>query len=164
MNHSIEIEVSGWRQGNHLLKRLKRLLRQIETMRKVVRNAKKENKKKQEKRFKKLHKEYLSLINQLLERAQESLGKGSFTKVSTIIQLENYIEHGLRQIDQIERRIFKGEKIPHDEKVFSIFEPQTEWISKGKSGVSQELGLKVAIVEDQYQFILHRIHSIWYCS
>jgi len=33
----------------------------------------------------------------------------------------------------------EGETIPHNEKVFSIFEEHTEWISKGKAGVSQEL-------------------------
>jgi hypothetical protein len=49
----------------------------------------------------------------------------------------------------------RDEVIPHEEKVFSIFEPHTEWISKGKAGVPQELGLKVCIVEDQHQFVLH---------
>ncbi len=48
-----------------------------------------------------------------------------------------------------------GEIIPHDEKVFSIFEEHTEWISKGKAGVPQELGLRVCVLEDQYGFILH---------
>ena len=41
------------------------------------------------------------------------------------------------------------------EKIFSLFEPYTEWISKGKAGVSQELGLRVAIVESSEGFILH---------
>ena len=41
------------------------------------------------------------------------------------------------------------------EKVFSIFEPYTVWISKGKAGVPVELGVKVRILEDQHQFILH---------
>jgi hypothetical protein len=48
-----------------------------------------------------------------------------------------------------------GQTIPHAEKVFSIFQPHTEWISKGKAGVPVELGLRVAIVEDQHGFILH---------
>lgn len=48
-----------------------------------------------------------------------------------------------------------GESIPHHEKVFSLFEQQTEWINKGKAGVLVELGLKVCIVKDQYGFILH---------
>src|SRR5690606_33918247 len=47
------------------------------------------------------------------------------------------------------------ETIPHSEKVFSIFQPHTEWISKGKAGVPVELGLRVAVVEDQHRFILH---------
>jgi IS5 family transposase len=53
----------------------------------------------------------------------------------------------------------RGEKIPHEEKIFSIFEPYTEWIQKGKSGRSSvELGLKIAIGTDQYGFILtHRV-------
>ena len=49
--------------------------------------------------------------------------------------------------------IFK-EIIPHDEKVFSLFEPHTEWIKKGKIGVTVELGLRIAIATDQYGFIL----------
>ena len=49
----------------------------------------------------------------------------------------------------------KGEKIPHNEKVFSLFKPYTEWISKGKAGVPVELGVRVCVLEDQYQFVLH---------
>ena len=46
----------------------------------------------------------------------------------------------------------------HHEKVFSLFQPYTEWISKGKAGVPVELGVRLAIVEDQYGFILnHRV-------
>ena len=65
------------------------------------------------------------------------------------------MKHAIRQIDQIRRRVILGEAIPHEEKVFSIFEPHTEWISKGKAGVPVELGVKVCILEDQHQFILH---------
>jgi len=67
----------------------------------------------------------------------------------------NFIKHARRQISQIARRVIQGEVIPHEEKYFSVFETHTEWISKGKAGVPVELGLKVCIVEDQYQFILH---------
>lgn len=71
------------------------------------------------------------------------------------LEIEGYCQHAARQIDQIARRVLKGGMIPHQEKVFSIFEPHTEWISKGKAGVPVELGLKTCILEDQYQFILH---------
>ena len=63
--------------------------------------------------------------------------------------------HAVRQIDQIDQRILKGETIPQNEKVFSIFEPHTRWISKGKTGRTVELGVPVCIIEDPYQFILH---------
>jgi hypothetical protein len=43
----------------------------------------------------------------------------------------------------------------HQEKVFSVFEEHTRWISKGKAGVAVELGVPVCIVEDQFQFIVH---------
>ena len=69
-------------------------------------------------------------------------------------EIEKFIVHAERQIDQIRRRKILGEKIPHEEKVFSLFEPHTEWISKGKAGVPVELGLKVCIMEDQHRFIL----------
>jgi hypothetical protein len=72
-----------------------------------------------------------------------------------MMHIEGYIKHARRQIEQVRRRVLQGEVIPHNEKVFSIFEEHTEWICKGKAGVPQELGLKVCIVEDQYQFILH---------
>ena len=45
--------------------------------------------------------------------------------------------------------------IAHDEKVFSIFEEHTRWVSKGKAGCAVELGVPVCVVEDQFQFILH---------
>ena len=49
--------------------------------------------------------------------------------------------------------MLQGERIPHQEKVFSIFEPHTRWICK--AGRPVELGVAVCVVEDQYQFILH---------
>ena len=69
--------------------------------------------------------------------------------------IRGYIDHARRQIDQVDRRLLQGERIPHQEKVFSIFEPHTRWISKGKAGRPVELGVAVCVVEDQYQFILH---------
>lgn len=69
--------------------------------------------------------------------------------------IENFIYYGRILIDQIERRVFKNEKISHEEKIFSVFEPHTEWICKGKAKAPFELGKRVSIVEDQYGFILN---------
>ena len=59
-----------------------------------------------------------------------------------------------KHIDLVERRIIKGEQIPHEEKMFSIFEPYTEWIKKGKLQPSVELGKKLAITTDQWGLIV----------
>ncbi|KAA1246310.1 hypothetical protein F0000_08430 [Aquimarina sp. RZ0] len=58
-----------------------------------------------------------------------------------------------KHISLLKRRVLKGEKIPHHEKVFSLFEPHTKWINKGKSGVITELGQKHLIVTDLHQII-----------
>ena len=62
--------------------------------------------------------------------------------------------HVRRFADQVERRVLRKEKIPHGEKVFSIFEEHTRWISKGKAGKKVELGVPVCIVEDGNGFVL----------
>jgi len=51
-----------------------------------------------------------------------------------LAELKTYQMHAEQQIGQIRRRVFQGKKIPHAEKVFSLFQLRTEWISKGKAG------------------------------
>ena len=45
------------------------------------------------------------------------------------------------------------ETIPAHEKVFSLFEPHTEWIQKGKQRPNVELGHRLLIATDQHQLI-----------
>ena len=51
-------------------------------------------------------------------------------------------------------RVLEGETIPHEEKLFSLFEPHTRWIMKGKAGKPVELGVPLTVLEDQHPFIL----------
>ncbi len=62
---------------------------------------------------------------------------------------------GKKHIDLIERRLLKKELIPSSEKIYSVFEPHTEWISKGKLNKKVELGHKILISTCQHHFILH---------
>ena len=59
-----------------------------------------------------------------------------------------------KHIDLVERRIIKGEVIPHKDKVFSIFEPHVEWIQKGKHNKKVDLGHNALVTTDQFQFIV----------
>ena len=103
------------------------------------------------------HQDYIDFALQLLEKAQTQLTQMAAAGVFPLQQqaLARYQSYAATFIDQIERRVIKGETIPQKEKLFSIFEPHTEWVSKGKVGVPVEFGIKLAIVQDQHQFILH---------
>jgi IS5 family transposase len=141
------------------LKKIKRLYRCAQRSTNSYRKSKR-RKEKKEKEMKKAHKEYVNGCACVLGRAKETIEDNVSIDIRSIAiayEIERYIGHGERQIKQILRRVLNGEKIPHEEKVFSIFEEHTEWISKGKAGVSQELGLNVCVVEDQYKFILHHM-------
>ena len=70
-------------------------------------------------------------------------------------ELQTFMADAERQIAQIRRRVIEDKKIPHEEKVFSLFERHPEWISKGKAGVPVELGVRVCILEDAVGVILH---------
>jgi hypothetical protein len=57
-----------------------------------------------------------------------------------------------KHIDLVDRRLVKGEKIAHQEKIFSIFEPWVEWICKGKAHKLVEIGKRTSIATDQWHF------------
>ena len=136
--------VGGWRQHRQLGKRVKEGFNPVRSARRGKRTPEKVE-------------AYLGLCRDLVERAEGTVkalvGKGVEEAECRLIR--GYIDHARRQIDQVDRRLLQGERIPHQEKVFSIFEPHTRWISKGKAGRPVELGVAVCVVEDQYQFILH---------
>ncbi len=103
-----------------------------------------------------MYEQYLQDTQSLIEKVKETVAVLRLvTSHQVMAAIESYLAHADRQVDQIRRRVIFGEVIPHAEKVFSVFEPYTEWISKGKAGVPVELGLRVCILEDQYGFILH---------
>lgn len=147
----------GWRQHAFNLRQFKRLYRIVQTLK---HSASKDEVKKAA-RQEEIHqacRNYLDLAQTFLDRARGTLSclrTQHQVPVEMLASLEAFGRDAERQIDQIQRRILQGETIPHDEKVFSLFQRHTEWISKGKAGVPVELGLRVCILEDQHGFILH---------
>jgi len=144
---------SGWRQYRKHISNLRKHQREVQR----VKQSKKKTVEK-EKREKEAYQKYLSMANELLLRVKESKIKLEEKEILTFTEKHRFqknIDHAARQIDQIKQRVFQGKKIPHNEKVFSVYEDYTEWINKGKAGVPFELGLRVSVMEDQYGFILH---------
>jgi transposase, IS5 family len=143
-----DLGISEWRQYRHVFKKIKKRFNRV---RKLKRSSSKDAGKKarREELIVDAHRQYVTVVKAYVRRAQETIiilkdmGIGSVVRMVTI---EHYIAHAERQIDQIRA---------HHEKVFSIFEAHTEWLSKSKAGVPQELGLSVCVLEDQHGFVLH---------
>lgn len=89
-----------------------------------------------------------------LENSKSGYPQADITDMVIIMELERFMQLLLKHIDLLERRIIKGEEIPHDEKMFSIFEQYTEWITKGKLRPNVELGKKTTITTDQFNLIV----------
>jgi len=107
--------------------------------------------------------DYLSIADDLSQKIKSTKDvlkeiAESNCKINKFNNLLYFEEHLDTHINLVRRRIIYGETIPHKEKMFSLFEPYTEWIKKGKAGNKVELGLRIAVATDQYGFILsHRV-------
>ncbi len=154
--------LSDWRQHVYNVKQIKRLMRTAQN-KKRARAKTEEQKRKRDTLIAKAHQEYIEVTQKYLGKARYTLNKvesQGLSDAKDALLVENiitFINHAIRQINQIVRRVIHGEIIPHDEKVFSLFQPHTEWVMKGKAGIPVELGVKVCVMEDQYQFILHHM-------
>jgi IS5 family transposase len=101
--------------------------------------------------------EYLNKATALTNKTKEYLATYPFNtdiQLLSLIQLEYFIEMLDKHIDLVTRRLIKGETIPQEEKLYSIFETYTEWITKGKLRPNVELGKKVSIATDQFHLII----------
>ena len=154
-----KLGITDWRQSNYNIRELKKLYETIQKLKHST-SIDEEKRKAKEGKIHQAYNEYIAQSEHHIEKALQTLKKieenpqnNNFK--SEISSIREFIIHAIRQADQTDRRVLKGEKIPHEEKVFSIFQPHTQWISKGKAGVPVEFGLPVAIMEDRDGFILH---------
>jgi len=150
-----EVGITEWRQSAYQLRQFKKLYRQVQRLKhSTSKDPDKRAAKQQDVR--EAHRTYLEQAEALLVRVRETRVHLVVSKLPAVLfeEIDLYLSDAERQIDQIRRRVLLGQTIPHAEKVFSIFQRHTEWISKGKAGVPVELGLRVAVVEDQHRFII----------
>jgi IS5 family transposase len=62
-------------------------------------------------------------------------------------EITHYCGLGKRVIDQARRRVLDGEQVANAEKIYSIFEPHTDLIKRGKVRTPVEFGHKVFLAE-----------------
>jgi IS5 family transposase len=68
-------------------------------------------------------------------------------------QVLHYRQLGEQVIDQAHRRIIDKEQVPNNQKIFSIFEPHTELLKRGKAAKPIEFGHMIHIQQVDGKFI-----------
>ena len=148
--------ISGWRQHGHLLKRVKQLVRQVS-------KASRSKGKNKEARLKAAYKELFQLADDLVARTKQLLiaiqvREGTLVEAELLAR-QQAVEHFLPLTEKVisngKRRVLHGESVPNSEKIFSIFEPHTELIKRGKAREPIQFGHKVFLIEDAAGFICH---------
>src|SRR2546422_1625944 len=85
-----------------------------------------------------------------LEKTATMRGKDLFAAMAIDAirdEIAHYCGLGERVIDQARRRVLEGEQVPNAEKIYSIFEPHTDLIKRGKVQTPLEFGHKVFLAE-----------------
>lgn len=101
--------------------------------------------------------ELIKITQEVVQSAHAVLAKSKDAKVRDVQQeallrklqeeITHYCQLGERVLDQTRRRVLEGEQVPNSEKVFSIFEPHTDLIRRGKPRTPEEFGHKVFLAE-----------------
>jgi len=138
----------GWRKAKDWRRQLKNLQRTASQV--VYRGG--PNK---EARVQSAVREYLTVGRALAVKVQASLIGlcDQPVDLAAWAALEYFHRMLAKHLDLVARRLLNGETIPAHEKMFSLFEPHTEWIQKGKQRPNVELGHKFLIATDQHQMI-----------
>jgi len=144
--------LNGWRKAKEWKSKLKnRYLKLIK-----VQHGGGKNK---EERLKQAVQNYIEKLEEIEIKTSSSLVefKHQATTLNDLLLLKNltyYLGHLTKHIDLITRRLINLETIPSEEKVYSLFEPHTEWISKGKLHKKVELGHRILITTDQNHLVV----------
>ena len=143
--------VAGWRQHEHLLKRVKRAAREIDR----IASRKGGNSRK---RLKEAYRKLLKLAAKIIARAREMCGTLNGLDVmaaARVAEITVFIERTEHVMGTATRRVINGEDVPNEDKLFSIFEPHTQLYKRGKAGEPLQFGRLVLVYEDGAGFITH---------
>jgi hypothetical protein len=154
--------MSGWRQYEHLLQKVRTLVREIGRASRAKNQG--------TERLKAGYKTLLALAEELRARACALLRALAFPvnqaaptvaelrRAATPATREKLLWHYLalteKVCDNARRRVLEGERLTNDEKIFSVFEPHTELIKRGKQPNPIQFGHNVLIIEDAVGFVV----------
>jgi len=143
----------GWRQHKHLLEKVRKLTRRIER----IASRKGSDYKN---RLKKPYRQLLQLSGKILRKARAlceafSALDDDCSMVFNVQTISTFIERTQHVRQIAHRRVLNGEKVPNNEKLFSIFEPHTQLYKRGKAGEPVQFGRLILVFEDKAGFVVH---------
>ncbi|MHC4094134.1 MAG: ISNCY family transposase [Planctomycetota bacterium] len=146
--------VAGWRQHKHLSRKAKKLARQIQRL------AARKGAGYQE-RLKAPYRKLLDLADSVVQRGEAlriavtNAASADPEVVGLDAQLAVFLQRTRHVCGTARRRVLEGQKVPNQEKLFSIFEPHTQLYKRGKPAEPVQFGRQVLIYEDGAGFITH---------
>ena len=147
-------DIVGWRQHEHLLKKVKQANRQIA---RIAARKGANYKVRMATQYRKL----LGRAEGIFERANESCNtleneyELDFRAIAYIAEIKRYMGLTQQVCDTARRRVLEDETVPNEDKLFSIFEPHTQLYRRGKAGEPNQYGRLVFVCEDTLGFISH---------
>ena len=101
--------------------------------------------------------QYTTLINRVrwIHGVGQQVCQKAFAVGYTVSELSHYLPLVAQIVEQAHRRIIQGEKVPSDEKLYSLFEEHTELIVRGKAGKPIEFGHKILVAQTGEKYIHH---------
>lgn len=151
--------IDGWRQKRHMQKRVRLLVRSINQACKSKRAGAAERRRQAYQPLFRLAARLLRRARQLLQDAERlagtALGLDELAVSAQVQELRHFVELSARVADNGRRRVVEDEAVPNTEKVFSVFEPHTELINRGKVPAPMQFGRTVLTIEDRAGFIIH---------
>ena len=121
-----DLGMGGWRQHKYNVNHVKRMMRTAQNKKRSKARSPEQIEKNQA-LVTQAHQDYLVVAQTYLDKARQTLLTIEKQGISNVLDLvakaeiECFMAHADRQIDQIRRRVILGEVIPHEEKVFSIY-------------------------------------------
>lgn len=147
----------GWRQHKHLLHAVRKQLR---TINKIAAGKARNFRK----RLQDAYRDLFDAADRIIARATGLFdpaliaicpGATALTIERLKAKLLDFVNMTIHACDQARRRVLAEESVSNGEKLFSLFEPQTQLIMRGKVPQPVEFGHRVFVVEDGAGFVCH---------
>lgn len=143
------------RQFPNRTRRARRRMQEIARMR--------DRRGKRQRAWRRTYADLLQVTEQVLAQAREAARAARAARVADVLtglviealcdQIAHYATLTERVSEQTRRRVFQGETVAADAKLYSLFEPHTDLIKRGKARKPVEFGHKVFLAESRRGFI-----------